>query len=97
MPVFDIVIDYNNNERSKPMKRFIVLLLFVAITTISVFAEDIKYGYNAHGDYVPTSINGKSIKYGYNAHGDYVPTSINGQKVQYGYNAHGEYVPTGLK
>ena len=79
------------------MKKFLVLLFFVFVSISSVLAVDIKYGYNAHGDYVPTSVNWQRIQYGYNAHGDYVPTLINGQRVQYGYNAHGNYVPTSIK
>ena len=58
------------------MKRFLVLLLFGFFSTAAVFAADIRYGYNAHGEYVPTSVNGQSVKYGYNAHGNYVPTGI---------------------
>lgn len=38
--------------------------------------SDIKYGYNAVGDYVPTSIGNQQIHYGYNAYGDYVPMYI---------------------
>ena len=38
----------------------------------------IHYGYNAHGDYVPTSIGDEKIHYGYNSYGEYVPMSIGG-------------------
>ena len=85
MSVFDIGINYTNNERSKPVKRFLILLLFGFFSTVSVFATDIRYGYNAHGDYVPTSYGTEKIKYGYNAHGEYVPTAIGDQKIKYGY------------
>ena len=55
------------------MKKF--LLIALSILFISpVFADNIQYGYNAQGDYVPTSVGGNRIQYGYNAQGDYVPT-----------------------
>jgi hypothetical protein len=38
------------------MKKFLVLLFFVFVSISSVLAADIKYGYNAHGEYVPTGI-----------------------------------------
>ena len=71
-----------------------ILKLFVALSlaffTLSAHAGSIDYGYNAHGDYVPTYVNGNRVEYGYNAHGDYVPKSIGGKQIQYGYNAHGD-------
>ena len=70
-----------------------VILITCISVAVPVYAGSINYGYNAHGDYVPTSVNGQRVQYGYNAHGDYVPTSIGGQQIQYGYNAHGDYVP----
>ena len=75
------------------MKKFLILLLFTFISAICVFAADVNYGYNAHGNYVPTSYGSDRINYGYNAHGEYVPKSVGNQQIQYGYNAHGEYVP----
>ena len=78
------------------IKKFIILILFTFFCTVAALATDINYGYNAHGDYVPTSYGGQQIQYGYNAHGDYVQTSIGGQQIQYGYNAHGNYVPTSI-
>ena len=82
------------------MKSFIKILLPVFVIGImflpwnNAFAGDIKYGYNAKGDYVPTSINGEQIHYGYNAKGDYVPKSVGNTRINYGYNAKGDYVPT---
>lgn len=44
------------------------LLIWIFMFTItSTFAGNIQYGYNAQGDYVPTSINGNQVQYGYNA------------------------------
>lgn len=54
---------------------------------------DIDYGYNAIGDFVPTSVDNQRIQYGYNAVGDYVPMSVGGRQINYGYNAVGDYVP----
>lgn len=51
------------------------------------------YGYNAVGDYAPTTVGGQQIQYGYNAVGDYVPMSVGGRQINYGYNAEGDYVP----
>ena len=56
------------------MKR--ILLIAVLLFSCSSFSKNIGYGYNAMGDYVPTSIGNENIGYGYNAMGDYVPTSI---------------------
>lgn len=58
--------------------------------------QRIKYGYNAVGDYAPSSIGDKRVNYSYNAVGDYVPTSIGNQRVNYSYNAVGDYVPTSI-
>lgn len=57
---------------------------------------DIDYGYNAVGDYVPTSFGNQRIQYGYNAMGDYVPMSVGGQQIHYGYNAYGDFVPMSI-
>ena len=57
---------------------------------------DIDYGYNAVGDYVPTSVGNQRIQYGYNATGDYVPMSVGGQQIHYGYNAYGDFVPMSI-
>ena len=38
--------------------------------------QQIHYGYNAKGNYVPTSIGGQKIHYGYNPYGEFVPTFI---------------------
>lgn len=56
----------------------------------------IDYGYNAYGDYVPTSVGNQRIQYGYNAVGDYVPTSVGNQRIHYGYNAYGNFVPMSI-
>ena len=58
---------------------FLLCFFFVGL---SVLAGSIQYGYNANGDYVPTSINGQRVQYGYNANGNYVPTSIGGNRIQ---------------
>ena len=50
------------------MKKFLVLLFFVFVSISSVLAADIKYGYNAHGNYVPTSYGTDRINYGYRRH-----------------------------
>ena len=69
---------------------FVVSFLFVAN---QAFAGNIRYGYNAKGDYVPTEIDNKQVEYGYNAKGDYVPTKVGNDNIDYGYNAKGDYVP----
>lgn len=72
--------------------KYLSLIAWICLV-VPVYAGSIDYGYNAHGDYKPTSIGNGRIQYGYNAHGNYVPTSVGGNKIQYGYNAHGDYVP----
>ena len=62
----------------------------------SVLDIALKYGYNSHGQYAPTSYGSDRINYGYNSHGEYVPTSVGSQKIEYGYNAHGQYVPKSI-
>ena len=81
------------------MRKLLLLLCLVLCPCIS-FAEQIIYGYNAVGDYVPIQIGGRNVNYGYNAVGDYVPTSISNPRdytdrteINYGYNAQGDYVP----
>ena len=37
---------------------------------------EIRYGYNARGEYVPMSVGGQRVHYGYNAYGDFVPMYI---------------------
>ena len=78
------------------MRTFCKILIGILFGTISANAIDVNYGYNAHGQYVPTSYGNQQVQYGYNAHGQYVPTSYGNQKVQYGYNAHGQYVPRSI-
>lgn len=56
----------------------------------------IDYGYNAYGNYVPTSVGNQRIQYGYNAVGDYVPMSVGEQRIHYGYNAYGDFVPMSI-
>jgi len=68
-----------------------------AFNTVIIGNDRVDYGYNAHGDYVPTAVGKDKIGYGYNAHGDYTPDSIGKRKIDYGYNARGDYVPTSLK
>lgn len=78
--------------------KILISIVFVSLVffTEAAKAGNIVYGYNAHGDYVPTEIDGKKVTYGYNAHGDYVPTAIGNDNIDYGYNAHGDYVPTSV-
>ena len=64
-----------------------LLLVFFSIFVFSVsfvFAGDIRYGYNSHGNYVPVSIDGNRINYGYNSHGEYVPISVGDERLRYG-------------
>ena len=68
-----------------------------AVVTLAAFtaqAGDIRYGYNAKGEYVPVEIDGQQVDYGYNAKGEYVPVKIGNQQIDYGFNAKGDYVPT---
>ena len=78
------------------MKKVIISAVLFTFSMLAVQAGNINYGYNAQGDYVPTSIKGERIQYGYNARGDYVPTSIGNKKIDYGFNAKGDYVPTSI-
>lgn len=78
----------------------LLLLLCIVLCPCMAFADQIHYGYNAKGEYVPVSVNGRTINYGYNAQGDYVPVSTTNQRnyqdteyINYGYNAQGQYVP----
>ena len=52
------------------MKKIICLIFTIIFFTSISFAGNVKYGYNAKGQYVPTSIDGKRVKYGYNAKGE---------------------------
>ena len=57
----------------------IILISSLCLTILpltSVQARNIRYGYNAQGDYVIKSIGDNNIGYGYNAKGDFVPTSF---------------------
>ena len=58
------------------MKKIFCLFINMVIFVSVAYAGNIQYGYNAQGDYVPTSIGGSRINYGYNAQGDYVPVDI---------------------
>ena len=58
------------------MKKFVIALLFVFVTALGAFATGIGYGYNSHGQYVPTSYSSEKINYGYNSHGQYLPVGI---------------------
>lgn len=82
------------------MKKTLLLLLCFVLCPCISFAEQIIYGYNAVGEYVPIQVGGRNVNYGYNAVGDYVPTSISNPRdytdrteINYGYNAQGDYVP----
>lgn len=83
------------------MKNSFLLFFCFILTPSIVLAEQIQYGNNSLGQYVPISVGNRNINYGYNANGDYVPTSITNPRdymditnIEYGYNANGEYVPT---
>ena len=78
------------------MKYFYFGFFAYFLCVFSAFGDDIHYGYNAQGEYVPMQIDGQRVHYGYNAHGDYVPMQIGDDSVQYGYNAQGDYVPTAV-
>ncbi|MCD7779813.1 MAG: hypothetical protein LUH05_03995 [Candidatus Gastranaerophilales bacterium] len=75
----------------------IITILCLVMFAAPAFADNIQYGYNAVGEYVPVKIGNDRVKYGYNAVGDYVPTSIGNNKIKYGYNAQGNYVPTSIQ
>lgn len=38
--------------------------------------QQIQYGYNAQGNFVPVSVGGQRIHYGYNPYGEFVPKYI---------------------
>lgn len=78
-------------------KLLLCLIIFFPCVAI---ADQIYYGYNAMGEYVPISVNGQNINYGYNAVGEYVPVSTSNPynsrettEIEYGYNAVGDFVP----
>ncbi|MCM1003579.1 MAG: hypothetical protein NC408_04485 [Candidatus Gastranaerophilales bacterium] len=75
------------------MQKFVCLLASLLLA-IPVFADNINYGYNSQGQYVPISVGNQRINYGYNAQGNYVPTSVGNTQINYGYNSRGQYVPT---
>ena len=58
------------------MRILIITCFVLGQLCVNVLADSVQYGYNAQGNYVPTSIGGNRIQYGYNAQGNYVPTSI---------------------
>ena len=83
------------------MKKTLLLLLCLVLCPSFAFAEQIIYGYNAYGEYVPIQVGDRHVNYSHNAQGDYVPTSISNPRdyrdttnIEYGYNSQGDYVPT---
>lgn len=77
------------------MKKIFLSLCLTALLASQAYAQNnIKYGYNPKGEYVPIEIDGKKIEYGYNPRGDYVATKVGNENIEYGYNPNGEYVPT---
>ena len=79
------------------MKRILYTTFILIFATSFVQAQDIEYGYNMQGQYVPIAIGGEKIEYGYNMQGQYVPVAIGDRKIQYGYNIQGQYVMTGIE
>ena len=69
----------------------------LALTVHFAYSQDVEYGYNMQGQYVPVAIGGERIEYGYNMQGQYVPVAIGDRKIQYGYNMQGQYVMTGIE
>ena len=52
------------------MKKYgLILLLAMPFFAASVYAGNIRYGYNPQGEYVPVEIDGKKVEYGYNPQG----------------------------
>ena len=56
--------------------KYLSLIAWICLV-VPAYAGSIDYGYNAKGNYVPTSVGENKIQYGYNAYGDYVPQRIN--------------------
>ena len=56
------------------MYKFLLCVATVLLITSSVYAGNIRYGYNGRGDYVPVEVNNQRVEYGYKGRGDYVPT-----------------------
>lgn len=73
------------------MKKIVCLVCLLFVTPC--FADNIQYGYNSMGEYVPISIGNQRINYNYNSAGQYVPTSVGNTQINYGYNSQGNYVP----
>ena len=79
------------------MRKLIVLIGIFFLYSFAAAADNIEYGYNSRGEYVPTKIDGKQVEYGYNSRGEYVPTKVGHKNIGYGYNSRGQYVPVDLK
>ena len=52
------------------------VLLAILLIAFNALADNIVFGYNPKGDYVPVKIGNDRIDYGYNPKGDYVPVKI---------------------
>ena len=50
------------------MKKFILCLFVCSILPVN--GAEIRYGYNAQGQYVPVQVGNERVKYGYNAYGE---------------------------
>ena len=79
------------------MKKILYTAVILIFATGFAQAQDIEYGYNMQGQYVPVAIGGEKIEYGYNMQGQYVPVAIGERRIQYGYNMQGQYVITGIE
>ena len=44
------------------MKKFFIIMSLILLSCTYVFANNIQYGCNAHGDYVPVSVNGQQVQ-----------------------------------
>lgn len=79
------------------MKRTIFAVFLMLLTISFVQAQNVEYGYNMQGQYVPIAIGEEEIEYGYNMQGQYVPVAVGGRNIEYGYNMQGQYVVTGIE
>lgn len=76
------------------MKNLLSLFFIICFSVSIAIAENIQYGYNANGEYVPVSVGNKKVEYSYNARGEYKPSSIGGRRIRYNYGSNGMYLPT---
>ena len=64
-----------------------IFIYFAALLlSFPASAGNVRYGYNAQGEYVPMQVEGKDIRYGYNAKGEYVPMKVGNDAIQYGFS-----------